>query len=71
MSSVRGNAASADFEYTESFDADSGHLFHGWHVANVQDFYDMLCAAVRSQGRDAESASAMIGKWSSPDVAFG
>ncbi len=41
---------------------------YGWHVANVQDFYDMLCAAAAAKGVTPNPLSAMIGKWSVPDV---
>lgn len=41
---------------------------YGWHVANVQDFYDMLCAAAEAKGAAVLSLSSMIGNWAVPDM---
>lgn len=61
--------ASADFENTPSLSMQiQGICPYGWHVANVQDFYDMLCAAAAAKGVTPNPLSAMIGKWSVPDV---
>lgn len=68
MSSVT-SLSSADFENTPSLSMQiQGICPYGWHVANVQDFYDMLCAAAAAKGAAANPLSAMIGKWSVPDV---
>ena len=68
VSSVK-SLASADFENTPSLSMQiQGICPYGWHVANVQDFYDMLCAAAAAQGVTPNPLSAMIGKWSVPDV---
>ena len=68
VSSVK-SLASADFENTPSLSMQiQGICPYGWHVANVQDFYDMLCAAVAAKGVTPNPLSAMIGKWSVPDV---
>ena len=61
--------ASADFENTPSLSMQiQGICPYGWHVANVQDFYDMLCAAAAAKGVTPNPLSAMIGKWCVPDV---
>ena len=68
VSSVK-SLASADFENTPSLSMQiQGICPYGWHVANVQDFYDMLCAAAGAKGVTPNPLSAMIGKWSVPDV---
>lgn len=68
VSSVK-SLASADFENTPSLSMQiQGVCPYGWHVANVQDFYDMLCAAAAAKGVTPNPLSAMIGKWSVPDV---
>lgn len=68
VSSVK-SLASADFENTPSLSMQiQGICPYGWHVANVQDFYDMLCAAASAKGVTPNPLSAMIGKWSVPDV---
>ena len=68
LSSVK-SLASADFENTPSLSMQiQGICPYGWHVANVQDFYDMLCAAAAAKGVTPNPLSAMIGKWSVPDV---
>ena len=68
VSSVKSRA-SADFENTPSLSMQiQGICPYGWHVANVQDFYDMLCAAAAAKGVTPNPLSAMIGKWSVPDV---
>lgn len=68
VSSVK-SLASADFENTPSLLMQiQGICPYGWHVANVQDFYDMLCAAAAAKGVTPNPLSAMIGKWSVPDV---
>ena len=68
VSSVK-SLASADFENTQSLSMQiQGICPYGWHVANVQDFYDMLCAAAAAKGVTPNPLSAMIGKWSVPDV---
>lgn len=68
VSSVK-SLASADFENTPSLSMQiHGICPYGWHVANVQDFYDMLCAAAAAKGVTPNPLSAMIGKWSVPDV---
>ena len=68
VSSVK-SLASADFENTPSLSMQiQGICHYGWHVANVQDFYDMLCAAAAAKGVTPNPLSAMIGKWSVPDV---
>ena len=68
VSSVK-SLASADFENTPSLSMQiQGICPYGWHVANVQDFYDMLCAAAAAKGLTPNPLSAMIGKWSVPDV---
>lgn len=68
VSSVK-SLASADFENTPSLSMQiQGISPYGWHVANVQDFYDMLCAAAAAKGVTPNPLSAMIGKWSVPDV---
>ena len=68
VSSVK-SLASADFETTPSLSMQiQGICPYGWHVANVQDFYDMLCAAAAAKGVTPNPLSAMIGKWSVPDV---
>lgn len=68
VSSVK-SLASADFESTPSLSMQiQGICPYGWHVANVQDFYDMLCAAAAAKGVTPNPLSAMIGKWSVPDV---
>lgn len=68
VSSVK-SLASADFENTPSLSMQiQGICPYGWHVANVQDFYDMLCAAAVAKGVTPNPLSAMIGKWSVPDV---
>ena len=68
VSSVK-SLASADFENTPSLSMQiQGICPYGWHVANVQDFYDMLCAAAAAKGVTPNPLSAMIGKWSVPDV---
>ena len=68
VSSVK-SLASADFENTPSLSMQiQGICPYGWHVANVQDFYDMLCAAAAAKGVTPNPLSAMIGKWSGPDV---
>lgn len=68
VSSVK-SLASADFENTPSLSMQiQGICSYGWHVANVQDFYDMLCAAAAAKGVTPNPLSAMIGKWSVPDV---
>lgn len=68
VSSVK-SLASADFENTSSLSMQiQGICPYGWHVANVQDFYDMLCAAAAAKGVTPNPLSAMIGKWSVPDV---
>lgn len=36
---------------------------YGWHIANAQDFYDLLCAASEKAGQTPLSSSAMVGKW--------
>lgn len=61
--------SSATFEDTPSLSMQiQGICPYGWHVANVQDFYDMLCAAAAAKGVTPNPLSAMIGKWSVPDV---
>ena len=68
VSSVK-SLASADFENTPSLSMQiQGICPYGWHVANVQDFYDMLCAAAAAKGVTPNPLSTMIGKWSVPDV---
>lgn len=68
VSSVK-SLASADFENTPSLSMQiQGICPYGWHVANVQDFYDMLCATAAAKGVTPNPLSAMIGKWSVPDV---
>lgn len=68
VSSVK-SLASADFENTPSLSMQiQGICPYGWHVANVQDFYDMLSAAAAAKGVTPNPLSAMIGKWSVPDV---
>ena len=68
VSSVK-SLASADFENTPSLSMQiQGICPYGWHVANVQDFYDMLCAAAAAKGVTPNPLSAMTGKWSVPDV---
>lgn len=68
VSSVK-SLASADFENTPSLSMQiQGICPYGWHVANVQDFYDMLCVAAAAKGVTPNPLSAMIGKWSVPDV---
>ena len=68
VSSVK-SLASADFENTPSLSMQiQGICPYGWHVANEQDFYDMLCAAAAAKGVTPNPLSAMIGKWSVPDV---
>ena len=68
VSSVK-SLASADFENTPSLSMQiQGICPYGWHVANVQDFYDMLCAAAAAKGVTPNPLSAMIGQWSVPDV---
>ena len=68
VSSVK-SLASADFENTPSLSMQiQGICPYGWHVANVQDFYDMLCAAAAAKGVTPNPLSAMIGKWGVPDV---
>ena len=68
VSSVK-SLASADFENTPSLSMQiQGICPYGWHVANVQGFYDMLCAAAAAKGVTPNPLSAMIGKWSVPDV---
>lgn len=68
VSSVK-SLASADFENTPSLSMQiQGICPYGWHVANVQDFYDMLCAAAAAKGVTPNPLSVMIGKWSVPDV---
>ena len=68
VSSVKA-LASADFANTPSLSMQSqGICPYGWHVANVQDFYDMLCAAAAAKGVTPNPLSAMIGKWCVPDV---
>lgn len=68
VSSVK-SLSSADFENTPSLSMQiQGICPYGWHVANVQDFYDMLCAAAAAKGVTPNPLSAMIGKWSVPDV---
>lgn len=68
VSSVK-SLASVDFENTPSLSMQiQGICPYGWHVANVQDFYDMLCAAAAAKGVTPNPLSAMIGKWSVPDV---
>lgn len=68
VSSVK-SLASADFESTPSLSMQiQGICPYGWHVANVQDFYDMLCAAAAAKGVTPNPLSAMIGKWCVPDV---
>ena len=68
VSSVK-SLASADFENTPSLSMQiQGICPYGWHVANVQDFYDMICAAAAAKGVTPNPLSAMIGKWSVPDV---
>lgn len=68
VSSVK-SLASADFENTPSLSMQiQGICPYGWHVANVQDFYDMLCAAAAARGVTPNPLSAMIGKWCVPDV---
>ena len=68
VSSVK-SLASADFENTPRLSMQiQGICPYGWHVANVQDFYDMLCAAAAAKGVTPNPLSAMIGKWSVPDV---
>lgn len=68
VSSVK-SLASADFENTPSLSMQiQGICPYGWHVANVQDFYDMRCAAAAAKGVTPNPLSAMIGKWSVPDV---
>ena len=68
VSSVK-SLASADFENTPSLSMQiQGICPYGWHVANVQDFYDMLCAAAAAKGVTPNPLSAMIGKWSVPDL---
>ena len=68
VSSVK-SLASADFENTPSLSMQiQGICPYGWHVATVQDFYDMLCAAAAAKGVTPNPLSAMIGKWSVPDV---
>lgn len=68
VSSVK-SLVSADFENTPSLSMQiQGICPYGWHVANVQDFYDMLCAAAAAKGVTPNPLSAMIGKWSVPDV---
>ena len=68
VSSVK-SLASADFENTPSLSMQiQGICPYGWHVANVQDFSDMLCAAAAAKGVTPNPLSAMIGKWSVPDV---
>ena len=68
VSSVK-SLASADFENTPSLSMQiQGICPYGWHVANVQDFYDMLCAAAAAKGVTPNPLSSMIGKWSVPDV---
>lgn len=68
VSSVK-SLASADFENTPSLSMQiQGICPYGWHVANVQDLYDMLCAAAAAKGVTPNPLSAMIGKWSVPDV---
>lgn len=36
---------------------------YGWHIANAQDFYDLLCAASEKAGQTPLASSAMVGKW--------
>ena len=68
VSSVK-SLASADFENTPSLSMQiQGICPYGWHVANVQDFYDMLCAAAAAKGVTPNPLRSMIGKWSVPDV---
>ena len=63
------DAVGNDFENTLSLSMQiQGICPYGWHVANVQDFYDMLCAAAAAKGVTPNPLSAMIGKWSVPDV---
>ena len=68
VSSVK-SLASADFENTPSLSMQiQGICPYGWHVANVQDFYDTHCAAAAAKGVPPQPHSAMIGKWCVPDV---
>ena len=41
---------------------------YGWHVANAQDVYDMLCAAAAAKGVEVPAAEQMLGTWSVADV---
>ena len=41
---------------------------YGWHVANAQDVYDLLCAASAVRGDSALAMDKMIGTWSVADV---
>lgn len=41
---------------------------YGWHAANVQDFYDMLCAAAAAKGVASKAITDMLGTWAVPDV---
>lgn len=61
--------SAADFETTPSLSMQiQGICPYGWHMANVQDFYDMLCAASAAKGVAPRSLSSMIGAWGVPDV---
>ncbi|MBQ7856104.1 MAG: hypothetical protein IJ348_03170 [Alistipes sp.] len=41
---------------------------YGWHVANAQDVYDMLCAATEAKGGTVLPYVEMLGTWSVADV---
>lgn len=41
---------------------------YGWHVANAQDVYDLLCAAAAVKGESAPAMGAMLGTWSVADI---
>ena len=41
---------------------------YGWHVANAQDVYDLLCAAAAAKGESALAMESMIGIWNVADV---
>ena len=44
---------------------------YGWHVANAQDVYDLLCAASAAKGVSALTMEQMIGSWGVADVLRG
>lgn len=41
---------------------------YGWHVANAQDVYDLLCAAAAAKGESAPGMESMLGVWNVADV---